>query len=274
MVTAALHGIFLGTAVVLVAFGAVKVTLSRVAPEGPGTAGWPTLTRLLTVHENFPRLVGAAEVVCGALALLFAQSRWPAVIVTGLGAAFVGVLVVRLQVMPASGCGCIRAANKEPYLALSSVLRSAAMCAGGLCGLIAQGHLLISGETVLAGGVWLLVLAALSPETWQYMNVRCGRPLVFAVRDDRRRLERSPGYQRLRKGGLIAKRPSDVWSEGCMRYFVFLVSEDRDERQVATFQVGPSGVLGRVVSRPSPAAPAITVPSESSVPIGQVPSPS
>lgn len=248
--TASLHGIFLGTAIVLVAFGAAKVALSQAAPEGPDAGRRSVLVRALTMHENSPRLVGALEVVCGALALVFAESLWSAVVVTGLGATFVGVLVVRLRVMPASGCGCIRAASKEPYLALSSVCRSAAMCAGGLCGLISRGHLRIGGETVVAAGVWLLVLVALSPETWQYMNVRCGRPLVFAARDDRRRLERSPGYQRLRKGGSIAKRPSDVWSEGCMRYFAFIVSEDRDERQVATFQVGPSGVLGRVVSLP------------------------
>jgi len=254
--TAVLHGIFLGTAAVLVALGAAKVALSQDESEAPPARGRSIRMRLLTVHEDSPRLVGAAEVVCGALALLFAQSLWPAIAVTGLGAIFVGVLVIRLRVMPGSGCGCIKAASKEPYLALSSVCRSAAMCAGGVSGLVARGHLRADGETVVTAGAWLLVLAALSPETWQYMNVRCGRPLVFAALDDRRRLGRSPGYRRLRDARLIAKRPADVWSEGCVRYFAFAMLEDRAEPQVATFQVGPSGVLGRVLPRPNPTAAA------------------
>lgn len=249
--TTILHGIFLGTAVVLVAVGAAKATLSQPAAEGPPARSRSLRRRLLTVHEDFPRLVGATEVVCGALALLFSQSLWPAVVVTALGAVFVGVLATRLRVMPGSGCGCIRAASKEPYLALSSVCRSAAMCAGGACGVVARHHLHADSAAVIAGSVWLLVLAALSPEVWQYINVRCGRPLVFAALDDRRRLQRSPGYRRLRDAGLIATRPADVWSEGCVRYFTFAMLEDRAQPQVATFQVGPSGVLGRVLPRPS-----------------------
>jgi hypothetical protein len=33
-----------------------------------------------------------------------------------------------------------------------------------------------------------------------------------------------------------------------MRCFAFVISEDPNQRQVADFQAGPSGVLGRVVS--------------------------
>lgn len=247
--TAILHGIFLGTAVVLVVLGAAKMVLATAASIGPPAGRRSIRLRLLTIHEDFPRLIGATEALCGALALVFAQSAWPAILVTALGAAFVGVLGVRLRVMPGSGCGCIKAASKEPYLALSSVCRSAAMCAGGISGLVAGAHLRVGVETGVVGGAWLLVIAALSPETWQYLNARCGRPLVFAALDDRRRLERSPGYRRLRSGGLITKRPTDVWSEGCVRYFAFAMIEDREQPHIATFQVGPSGVLGRVMPR-------------------------
>jgi hypothetical protein len=248
--TSILHGIFLGTAVVLVVLGAAKMALASAASNGPPAGTRSIRNRLITIHEDFPRTIGATEALCGVLALVFAQFVWPAILVTGLGMAFVGVLVVRLRVMPGSGCGCIKAASKEPYLALSSVCRSAAMCAGGISGLVAGSHLRVDVVAGVAGGAWLLLLAALSPETWQYLNVRCGRPLVFAVLDDRRRLERSPGYRRLRDGGLITTRPTDIWSEGCVRYFAFAMIEHREQPQIAIFQVGPSGVLGRVMPRP------------------------
>ena len=58
-----------------------------------------------------------------------------------------------------------------------------------------------------------------------------------------------------RAGGLITKRPTDVGSEGCVRYFAFAMIEYRDQPHIATFQVGPSGALGRVVPRPATEAP-------------------
>jgi hypothetical protein len=211
MLSSILHGIFAGTAVVLVVFGAAKILTRGTASQRRQTRAH-ALRRVLTIHEDAPRLVGGTETVVGAISLVFLDSRWPAVAVTGVGAVFVGVLAVRLRVMPGSGCGCIKAAADETYLALSSVCRAAAVCVGGVCGVVSAGHAnMVLGDPLAAAVVWLLALGLLSPELWGYLNLRCGRPLVFSVQDDRRRLGRSPGYQRLRDAELIARRPADVW---------------------------------------------------------------
>lgn len=129
--------------------------------------------------------------------------------------------------------------------------RATAVLAGGICGLHSTGQSNMADGAAIAGAiVWLLIITALSPEFWHYTKLRCGHPLVFGARDDRRRLERSPGYEKLRSAGLIPRRPEDVWSEGCVRYFAFAFKDDAGS-QVATFQVGPAGVLGRILRRPT-----------------------
>jgi hypothetical protein len=235
----------------MTAFGVVKV-VSRQAPDGSTQhRAKPLLTRILTIHENAPRLVGGLETAIGAGALTLSGSRWAGAGVTTAGVAFAVVLITRLRVMPDSGCGCLRAAAEDSYLSLSTVCRAAAVGLGGVCGLVASGsHASVAGAYVAGGVVWAVTIAVLSPELWRYLNLRCGRPLVLSAQDDRRRLERSPGYQRLRKAGLVGRRPADVWSEGCDRYFAFTLQGPNPE-QFATFQVGPNGVLGRVISRPS-----------------------
>ncbi len=236
---------------VLVAVGATKAVSRRAVPALREPGRLSRLDRALTLHEKRPRLLGVIEAAVGALALMYSSSLWPAVLVSGLGLLFSSVLMLRLRVIPTRGCGCIRNATAGTQLQLSSVCRALTICIGGLCGLAPR----TNGSAFARGSMgaalaWIVVIAAQSPELWQRLKFRCGRPLVFSVRDDLRRLMWSSEYQRLRVAGTIAKYPSDDWPEGCVRYFVFPVQEHGD-RRVATFQVGPSGVYGRVLSRPA-----------------------
>ncbi len=255
MTSQLLHGIYWGTSIVLVTVGVTKLVFRRAMLANRGPSQPSPLDRALVLHEKRPRLVGAIEAAIGVLALMNSSSLWPAVLVSGLGLVFSAVLMLRARVMPTRDCGCVRTAVAGAHLQLSSVCRAMAICVGGACGLASETHgIAFARGSVGAALAWIVGITALSPEWWQHLNFRCGRPLAFSVRDDRRRLVRSSEYQRLRDVDMIAQRPSDVWSEGCVRYFVFPI-QDRSNSQVAVFQVGPSGVYGRIL--PRPASPAL-----------------
>lgn len=188
--------------------------------------------------------LGMFEVAVALLAVTSgAQATHVAPLITTLG--FIGALLWARKHDVRVGCGCTGGRSRGESDLDASLVRAALLAAGALVGLLDARALLpitVSRGLGLLG--FLLLLAAVSPESWAHIGP-CGRQPVLTRASRLRRVVNSRAFQVMASHAAASPRPSSHRVEGCSDVFSFESSSDLDTLLV--FTVSTTSVHGEFV---------------------------